>query len=380
MSSFDSLLTTMKTEGFSAKKQLLQYTLHMLQNLRKPLSSGDKAAILEYAYGEVEPLLLAIANAGSYREKDLIFECQDLLLGLIMHLCPTPDEIPQDVLAKITLLVQTVGNERYIEKTLDKLFEQDSIEEVGVAQLLELVRQADDEYRRGRLYPGLVYHKEGISKLTPGAKALLTAHLTAELQRYLDMEQLSPDCLENLELAADVCRYFPDDALTVLLGKLLTLGHSNVSFYAADSLLTLGQPVPEATILALAQDLGYADLTYGMLGKHGKQTLFPQAYSAPEYLAKSDLVHWLMYPTELGKAPDQIEYLGKITYLFKKDIYYVFKFRSDSESLGDDLKNKWLIGWSNADGGTFSNFDEYALYEKGSVEATLKYIKKKLIG
>ena len=92
------------------------------------------------------------------------------------------------------------------------------------------------------------------------------------------------------------------------------------------------------------------------------------------------MVHWLMYPTELGKEPDEIEYIGKITYLFKKEVYYVFKYRSNSDTLDDNLKNKWLIGWSSEDGGTFSNFDEYALYEKNTIDATLKNIKKKLIG
>ena len=53
---------------------------------------------------------------------------------------------------------------------------------------------------------------------------------------------------------------------------------------------------------------------------------------------------------------------------------------SDSDNLGDDLKNKWLIGWSSVEGGTFSNFDEYALFEKASVKKTLKNIKKKLLG
>ena len=92
------------------------------------------------------------------------------------------------------------------------------------------------------------------------------------------------------------------------------------------------------------------------------------------------MVHWLVYPTELGKKPDAIEYIGKIKYFFKKEEYYVFKYMSDSENLGEELQNKWLIGWSNDDGGTFSNFDLLSDYEKGSVDKTLKNIKKKLIG
>ena len=54
-------------------------------------------------------------------------------------------------------------------------------------------------------------------------------------------------------------------------------------------------------------------------------------------------------------------------------------YTSDSENLEDDLKGKWLIGWSSEDGGTFSNFDLYENYEQKTVENTLKFIKKKLL-
>lgn len=383
MSAFDSIISSMKNEPYSTKKQLLEYTLRMVQNIqksKKPLVSEDKAALLAYAFSEVEAFLLDIPNAASYKEKDLIFVCEDLILGLIMHLCPTSAEIPQDVLAKIQLLVETVAKERYIETALDNLFKQELIEEAAVSHLLSLVAQSDDEYQKGMLYTGLVHYKEEISKFSDDAKALITAHLTAELKRYLNHDQLTTDCVNNLELIADVCRYFADSTIIEFLQEVLKQGYNNINYYATDTLLSLGQNVPTATIVALAENLEYANLTYGLLVKHGKQNLFPNAYSTPEHLAKSDMVHWLMYPTELGKEPDEIEYIGKVTYLFKKDVYYVFKYRSNSDTLGDNLKNKWLIGWSSEDGGTFSNFDEYALYEKNTIDATLKNIKKKLIG
>ena len=101
-----------------------------------------------------------------------------------------------------------------------------------------------------------------------------------------------------------------------------------------------------------------------------------QEIRLPEYLAKSNLVHWLTYPTELGGEPDAIEYLGKVK---KKDVYYVFRYRSVSDTLSDELKGKWLIGWSSNDGGTFSNFDRYDDFVQKTPEKTLKYIKKKLL-
>lgn len=383
MSQFDSVLSSMKNEAYPTKKQLLEYTLRIVQNIqknKKALDQDDKTAILEYAYSEVDAFLLAIPNALSYKEKDLIFACEDLVLGLIMHLCPTPSEIPQDVLAKINMLVETVAKERYIETALDNLFKQDLIGEIEVTHLLSLVNQTEDEYQKGMLYSGLVHYKEEISKFSDDAKALITFHLTVELKRYLSRDQLTTDCVNNLELIADICRHFADGAIIGLLQEVLKQGYNNINYYATDTLLSLGQNVPTEIIVALAHNLEYANLTYGLLTKFDKQDLFPKECSTPEYLAKSDIVHWLMYPTELGKEPDEIEYIGKITYLFKKEVYYVFKYRSNSDTLDDNLKNKWLIGWSSKDGGTFSNFDEYALYEKATIDATLKNIKKKLIG
>ena len=88
-------------------------------------------------------------------------------------------------------------------------------------------------------------------------------------------------------------------------------------------------------------------------------------------------MHWLTYPTELGKAPDEIEYIGKTD--VKKESFYIFKFKSDSDTLSEEQKSKWLIGWSSNEGGTFSNFDEYEKFDKGTPEKTVKYIKKKLL-
>ena len=383
MSSFDSIISSMKNESYSTKKQLLEYTLRMIQNSQKskqPLSPKDKAELLMYAFSEVDAFLLAIPKATSYKEKDLIFACEDLVLGLIMHLCPTAAELPPDTLAKIQALVETVAKERYIETTLDNLFKVETITADDVDALLSLVSKTEDEYQKGTLYSGLVHYKEHISKFTVDAKVRITAHLTAEFKRYLNDLQRTDDCVNNLELMADISKYFADGTIIDLLQEVTKLGYYNVNYYVADSLLCLAQNVPAEIIVSLANNLEYANLTYSLLAKFDKQNLFPKECSTPEYLAKSDMVHWLMYPTELGKEPDEIEYIGKVTYLFKKEVYYVFRYRSNSDTLENDLKNKWLIGWSSDEGGTFSNFDEYALYEKATISATLKNIKKKLIG
>lgn len=378
MSKYNEMIIHMETLGYAEKRQFLQYLVQMAERARHQFSVDDKTALLSYAYEEAERMLRAIPEAGSYKEKDLIFECEDFLLGLVMHLSGSSGNIPDDKLIKLKALAELVDKERYIERTLDSVFSQDAISEADINRLLYWVRSSTDEYQKSKLFLGLAHYSQDISKFNDGAKQLMTDYLVSELYRLMKLD--TADAWNTLELLADVCKHFGCDRVVAALTDLLQLGHHHINFYAVDSLFALGADVPQSVIHALAQDLEYANLTYGVLQRCGKTELFPENCTTEEYLAKSDLVHWLTFPTELGKVPDEIVYIGRIKLLFKKEEFHVFKFRSDSDTLDDGLKNKWLIGWSSKEGGTFSNFDEYALFEKATIDATLKNIKKKLIG
>ena len=137
-----------------------------------------------------------------------------------------------------------------------------------------------------------------------------------------------------------------------------------------------GRQIPDETISVLAKDLEYARLTYALLRRHKQDDRFPSEYASDEYLAKSDMIRWLVYPTELGEMPEAIEYLGKVK---KKEVYFIFRFKSHSNTLDAVSQGEWLIGWASPEGGTFSNFDLYKNFEQKTVEKTLKYIKRKLL-
>lgn len=380
MSQFDELITQAEAVSLKERKQFVQYLLNVVQNSAKKLSAQDVQAIRDFAFRQVDVCAAAIPEAACYKEKDNLFELEDMVLGIIMILCPAPGDVPADKLMKIQSLVKLVEEERKIETTLDSLFQQDSIQETDVNRLLYWVKQTGDEYQRAVMYPGILHYRGQLGKLTEGAKAKLSEHIHGEIRRILALEEVSGEAADALELLADVCKLFPCPDTPSLLADILELNQNRISYYAAESLLALGNDVPQQAIDDLAHDLIHANLIHGTLVQWGKADLFPGELANEEYLAKSDLVHWLTYPTELGQAPDEIVYIGKITYLFKKDVYHVFKFRSGSETLGDDLRNKWLIGWSGSDGGTFSNFDEFEKFDLGSTDKTLKNIKKKLIG
>ena len=378
MSKFNEMIAQMEAVGYAEKRQFLQYLTQMAEQTKYQFSADDITALLNYAYEEAEQMLRTIPEAGSYKEKDLIFECEDFLMGLVMHLSGSPRNIPEDKLLTLKALAELVDKERYIEKAMESVFSQGTISEADINRLLYLVRSSADEYQKSKLFLGLAHYSRDISKFNKGAKQIMTDYLASELSRLMELD--TADTQNALELLADVCKHFVDARIIAALTDLLQLGHHHINFYAVDSLFALGADVSQSMIHALAQDLEYANLTYGVLQRYGKAELFPANCATEEYLAKSDLVHWLTFPTELGKVPEEIVYIGRIKRLFKKEVFHVFKYRSDSDTLDENLKNKWLIGWSSNDGGTFSNFDEYALFEKATIDATLKNIKKKLIG
>ena len=229
-------------------------------------------------------------------------------------------------------------------------------------------------------YTGVFNDIRELFSMTPEAKSAFTGFLTRELDRYLAMENPGRDELENLELMADVCGHLPGEQTQRQLHALLERKEAHIGYFAAVSLLKNDMILPQEAVEFLARDLGYALLTHALLKKHGQASRFPAECATEEYLAKSDLVHWLLYPTELGQAPDEIEYIGKFKPFLKKNAYHIFRFRSNSDTLSEDCKGKWLIGWSNCDSGTFSNFDLYDDYAKDTPEATVKNIRKKLIG
>ena len=378
LSGFHDMIETMKGLDYKEKIQFYQYLLRMAQQARQKFTREDKEEILAYAYAEVDHMLRDIPAAATYKEKATIFVCEDCLMGLVMHLSGSPDNIPEDVHLKIRGLVEMVESIRRIETTLDGIFQKETVTGTDMSRLLYWVRLSDDEYQRSQLYVGLHHYQRDMGKLSDEARNMLAEYTAEEMRRLMALD--SEDTWNALEVMADVSRYFADDAVIAGLRDLLEFGRNHINYYAAGTLIACGKEIPKKVIENLARDLEYANLTYLLLRKAGKEGLFPREFASEEYLAKSDLVRWLTYPTELGKVPDEIVYLGRFKKFLRKEVFHVFRFRSDSDTLDEEKKNRWLVGWSSDEGGTFSNFDDFAPFENETPERALKLIGKKLIG
>ena len=350
------------------------------------LSSEDSEEIAVFLFEEIETLIRLIPEAQNYKEKDFMFEYEGLLRELATTCHISANAFSQDQRDRLDLLGELIKKEKYLENMVKEVFGQKKNDPDNVRYLLAMMDLTKDEYHKCRYYLGLLHYQELIVKLPEESRDLIGDHMRSEMIRYIE-NPLTNDKEANLELICDLCHHFGKERFETLLKQALWIGNSDIRFYDMGSMIILGCEVPDVIIKDLAHDLEYAFPTYALLKKNQMEDRFPDEYNDAPYLAQSDFCRWLMFPTELGTPPDEIEYVGRFknTIFRKKGLsrknggsYYIFRFRSTSENLESKLRGEWLIGWSGPYGATFSNYALYSDYDKGSMKKTLKYIKKTL--
>jgi len=108
--------------------------------------------------------------------------------------------------------------------------------------------------------------------------------------------------------------------------------------------LESGNEISQSDVLEYARDNKTREITYQILTEHKKTELFPKEYLTIESGAESSLVNWLEFPTELGKVPDDIRQLKKVTINFDGNdvFYYVFKYMTNEPHWA--AQNGWMLG------------------------------------
>lgn len=384
MSKYSEIIERMReSEYIDEKNQTAQFFLQILDKVKDDLYPDERADITDFAVGELSLIKQNVLNANNYKEKSLFFAYEYKLLNMIADATGFVGELPEERLAIIRSVEEFVKSETTVEDSIDSLFAKDEIGLADVNDVLSLVSGIDDIFRRSLLFVGLLKYKDDIEKkFSDDAWKVVSDYTLAELDRFISKKdkasELDTDDTDSLEVAVDACKCFMTDDIANKITTLLSFGYNRVNYYAVETLLETGREVSRDVVESLARDLEYAEITYSVLQKYKRAELFPNELCSEEYLAKSKMIRWLVFPTELGRKPDEIECLGH--FKIKKEEYYIFKFRSDSDTLNDELKGEWLVGWTSNDGDTFSQFDRLSAFEdkKHRNEKTLKNIKRYL--
>lgn len=154
---------------------------------------------------------------------------------------------------------------------------------------------------------------------------------------------------------ADLLGHFSDDQVISELKEYFLLHDCKLKMFAVISLLKLNQSVDKDILNTIAADAESRKWFYDNLVMLRKENLFPPKFKTQEAFAESDMINWLIYPTELGRTPDAIELMKVVEVDSHGEDgiveFYLYKFKSDHVDWKDD-------GWMSGVSGYFPKKDK----------------------
>src|SRR5262245_3106917 len=132
------------------------------------------------------------------------------------------------------------------------------------------------------------------------------------------------------------------------LRRSLEFHDPRLKCFAILSLLRLGHEADRQRVVEVAANPETRGILYDQLEKLKRISLYPKQYLTQEALAEADMVNWLIYPTELGRAPDEIELMEIISGDTNTDDgildWYLFRFRTHPPHWA--AEDGWVAGVS----------------------------------
>lgn len=170
----------------------------------------------------------------------------------------------------------------------------------------------------------------------------------------------------NAGVYFDLAGHIRAPEVTMALKRLMGIKDMRLKMFAAISLLEHECDMPQKDLADIAGSSEVRNWLYDALVKIGRSELYPEEYKNQKCFAESNMVDWLVYPTELGRVPDEIELMN--TFEDEDMEYYLFRFRCGSVEKWKDYG--WMAGVSgpfdkrnspttSAEGNTFSHFERW---------------------
>ena len=149
-------------------------------------------------------------------------------------------------------------------------------------------------------------------------------------------------------LLLDIMGYLSPDAVLDTLNEALSYQDPRLKYFAVQSLLKMGEAVDNDTLFSLAASAEVRSMLFHHLNEIKRLDLYPKEYFSKEAFAEADMVNWLIFPTELGRAPDQIELMKVVEIDTQTEDgiieFYVFRFRTLPPHWA--AKDGWMAGIS----------------------------------
>lgn len=242
----------------------------------------------------------------------------------------------------------------------------------GVANCMSLIIiNKDPEFK--------YFDKESKEKLIEATKRKLN-----DILNYLKTPNINPIVFDDLEIIVDMACYLKDDAISKIIDEIDHLGENgNADLFIIKYKIINDLNISKEKVQKFINEDDKLFVLYNIMEKLNVNHIYLKDISQ-EQIAKSDMIRWLSYPTELGSAPDKIELLGEFN--FNNTRCFAFKFSKENFHIKGDL-----IGVSGGypmdkissitSGYTFSKFEvvseDWEKQAKKLVEFISEYWKKK---
>src|SRR5262245_38477545 len=162
----------------------------------------------------------------------------------------------------------------------------------------------------------------------------------------------------------DLLGHVPSPAVEAELRRcLLEFTDPRLRMGAVLSLLRHDVAVEPTTVAEIAANPECRKWLFDGLHKLERAQLFPRDQRSQTALAESDLVNWLLHPTELGRPPDEIEFIQTVAFDTETDAgwadCFLFRFRTHPPHWA--ARDGWMAGVS----GPFLRKDEPTIQALG---------------
>lgn len=208
-----------------------------------------------------------------------------------------------------------------------------------------------------------------IDRDLPDYEFLLQHGLGVAATSHLNDNRVKQCCVSAREFVRllKLTRFGEFAGFTAILEYGTQSGDDDIRLTAVMAMVSKDIPVADQLIEEIASR---PDLSHRLaVTLHGlrRLDLFPEVYRTQKALAEAEMVHWLQYPTEMARPPEEIELLKVVQIDHPQDgpsECYCYRYRHPSFEDG-----KWLVGMAGPypiaaqptpnGSWTFSHFDEW---------------------
>lgn len=156
-----------------------------------------------------------------------------------------------------------------------------------------------------------------------------------DILNYLKKQDINPLVYEDLEVIVDMSCYLNDKEISSIIDEIDHLGkNGNADIFIIKYKAINNMKISDEKLKMLKQDSERLWLLYSIMEKLNINNIYLNDVSQ-ESIAKSNMIRWLKYPTELGGNPDKIELLGEFIYNNTK--CFAYKFSKNDFKISGDL-------------------------------------------